>query len=62
MNPIFAAALAIQDWIDVESIALRQRNKLDEDLIWQELAPLLELKEDAFTAPRLRSLLDRARA
>lgn len=62
MNPIFAAALAIQDWIDVESIALRQHNKLDEDLIWQELTPLLELKEDAFTPPRLRSLLDRARA
>lgn len=51
-----------QDWIDIESIALRQHNKLDQELIWQELTPLLELKEDALTGPRLRSLLDRARA
>jgi hypothetical protein len=50
-----------QDWIDIDSIALRQHHKLDEDLIWQELAPLLALKEDPLTGPRLRALLDQAR-
>ena len=47
-----------QDWIDIEGIALRQHRRLDEGLIWQELIPLLELKEDEQTGPRLRRLLD----
>ena len=46
-----------QDWIDIEGIALRQHRRLDEGLIWQELTPLLELKEDEQTAPHLRRLL-----
>jgi hypothetical protein len=46
-----------QDWIDIEGIALRQHRRLDEGLIWQELIPLLELKQDEQTEPRLRRLL-----
>ena len=46
-----------QDWIDIEGIALREHRRLDEGLIWQELIPLLELKEDEQTEPRLRRLL-----
>jgi hypothetical protein len=47
-----------QDWIDIEGTALRQHRRLDQGLIWQELIPLLELKEDEQTGPRLRRLLD----
>ena len=47
-----------QDWIDIEGIALRQHRRLDGGLIWQELNPLLELKEDEQTGPRLRRLLE----
>ena len=35
-----------QDWIDIEGIALRQHRRLNAELIWQELIPLLKLKED----------------
>ena len=35
-----------KDWLDVEGIALRQGSKLDRTLVWRELKPLLELKED----------------
>lgn len=47
-----------QDWIDIEGIALRQHRRLDEGLIWQELVPLLELKEDEQAGPRLRQVLE----
>jgi hypothetical protein len=50
-----------RDWLDIEGIALRQRDRLDEPLIWNELDPLLTLKEDAESAGRLRAVLDRAR-
>jgi hypothetical protein len=46
-----------QDWIDIEGVAIRQQRRLDVGLIWKELSPLLELKEDEQTAPRLRQLL-----
>jgi hypothetical protein len=46
-----------QDWIDIEGVAIRQQRRLDVGLIWKELIPLLELKEDEQTAPRLRQLL-----
>lgn len=46
------------DWIDIEGIVLRQHRRLDEVLIWQELTPLLELKGDEQTGPRLRRLLE----
>ena len=47
-----------QDWIDIEGIAIRQHRRLEERLIWQELIPLLELKEDEQAGPRLRRLLE----
>lgn len=50
-----------KDWLDNEGVALRQGRHLQEDLLWRELEPLLELKESPETAPRLRLLLERAR-
>lgn len=49
-----------KDWLDIEGIALRQHRRLDERLIWSELAPLLELKEAPEDAERLRTLFARA--
>ena len=46
-----------KDWLDVEGIVLRQGPSLDAGLIWRELEPLLELKEDPAAAARLRELL-----
>jgi len=46
-----------RDWLDIESIVLRQVEVLDPDTIWRELTPLLELKGDAEAEPRLRRLL-----
>jgi len=51
-----------KDWLDIEGIALRQGERLDEPLIWAELEPLLELKEAPQDASRLRMLLRRAHA
>lgn len=50
-----------QDWLDIEGIAWRQSNRLDETLVWDELDPLLELKGAPEAAGRLREVLDRAR-
>jgi len=50
-----------KDWLDIEGVALRQAGCLQEDLIWQELEPLLELKESPGSAARLRAALERAR-
>jgi len=49
-----------QDWVDIRNIATRQSGKLDADLIFRELEPLLELKEDAETEQRLRKLFSKA--
>jgi len=46
-----------QDWLDIEGIAARQGARLDASLIWRELLPLLELKDDSGTEGRLRRLL-----
>lgn len=51
-----------RDWLDIEGIAIRQAARLDERLIWNELVPLLELKESPEDAERLRAILDRARS
>lgn len=50
-----------KDWLDIEGVALRQAGRLQEDLIWQELEPLLELKASPGSAARLRAALERAR-
>ncbi len=46
-----------KDWLDIEGIAVRQHGRLDESLIWEELTPLLELKEEPEAAGRLRAIL-----
>lgn len=50
-----------QDWLDIEGIVVRQGDKLREDLIWSELDPLLDLKDAAGDADRLRTPFQRAR-
>lgn len=50
-----------KDWLDIEGVALRQAGRLQEDLIWRELQPLLQLKESPGSASRLRAALERAR-
>jgi hypothetical protein len=45
-----------RDWLDIEGIVTRLGTRLDVPLIWRELVPLLELKEDAEAEGRLRNL------
>lgn len=47
-----------KDWLDVEGVVLRQAYKLDRTLVWRELEPLLELKEDVTAKPRLTRLFE----
>ena len=47
-----------KDWADIRGIVVRQP-RLDRDLIWAELIPLLELRDDSTTEPRLRALFDK---
>lgn len=51
-----------KDWLDIDGVVIRQHGQLDEALIWRELIPLLELKEDVQTEPRLRSLFEHGSA
>lgn len=46
-----------RDWADIEGVALRQAGALDEALIWEELLPLLHVKDDHESAERLRHVL-----
>jgi hypothetical protein len=46
-----------KDWLDIEGIVTRQAGKLDATLIFRELDPLLELKEDSSARERLSKLL-----
>lgn len=49
-----------RDWADIEGILLRQGSDLDLELVFAELLPLLELKEEPTdTADRLRAMIDR---
>lgn len=47
------------DWVDVERILQRQRDELNFSLIFEELRPLLELKEEPENEERLRQLMRR---
>jgi hypothetical protein len=47
-----------QDWLDVETILMRQGSKLNMQIVWEELAPLVELKEDPQILVRLQTLVD----
>jgi hypothetical protein len=46
-----------KDWLDVRGIIVRQGAQLDQHLIWEELRPLLELKDDPRIEARLTELL-----
>ncbi len=46
-----------RDWADIRGIVMRQGPRLDERLIWDELLPLLELKEASEDATRLQAIL-----
>jgi len=48
-----------KDWLDIEGIVSRNEGKLQIQLIWDELLPLLELKETSQDAHRLESLFHR---
>jgi hypothetical protein len=46
-----------KDWADIEGIALRQKGKLKTDLIYSNLFPLTELKEDPSIIERLKTII-----
>ena len=46
-----------RDWLDIQGVVSRQGRQLNHDVIWRELLPLLELKEDDLAEPKLRQLL-----
>jgi len=45
-----------QDWIDVEGVIIRQGNRLNRELVLEELRPLVELKQEPDILERLESL------
>ena len=45
-----------QDWIDIESVVVRQRRTLDWKQIFDELEPLVALRETPEVLERLRQL------
>lgn len=51
-----------KDWIDVEGVVTRQGGGFDAALVLRELEPLLELRGDSHSLPRLQAILDRAAA
>lgn len=48
-----------QDWLDIEGIIARQGQQLRWAQIWEELEPLVELKESPEILDRLRDCLNR---
>ena len=46
------------DWADVRSITMRQGRKLKVDQIWEELRPLVELKEAPEILAKLQRIFD----
>src|SRR5438105_4912761 len=54
-----AFAARDRDWADIESIVARQARQLDWPLIFNEFAPLAELREGSQAMERLHSLRDK---
>jgi hypothetical protein len=52
-----AFAARDKDWLDIEGIVTRHGHVLDRTAIWDELLPLLELRDEPSIEPRLRQLL-----
>ena len=50
------------DWLDVKGILQRQGARLDIDLIFEELRPLLQLKEEPEIESRLRKMIEEEQA
>lgn len=48
------------DWLDVRGVVIRQGGRLDHELVFRELTPLLELKGMPEAADRLRKILRQA--
>jgi len=48
-----------QDWLDLERVLMRQKDRLDTALIYRELEPLAYLKEEPGIVTRLQSLIVR---
>lgn len=46
------------DWADVSSIVMRQGRKLNLEQIWEELRPLVELKEEPEILVKLQRIFD----
>ena len=46
-----------QDWADVDAILMRQGNRLDTRQIFDELRPLVALKEEPEILDRLKALM-----
>ncbi|NOU32127.1 MAG: nucleotidyl transferase AbiEii/AbiGii toxin family protein [Polyangiaceae bacterium] len=46
-----------KDWLDIRGIVKRRGDALNRELIWTELAPLLELAGDDGQSQRLRAIL-----
>ena len=44
-----------QDWLDIESILVRQQKSIGLKLIWSEIQPLAELKDDISILEGLRT-------
>lgn len=54
-----AFAARAQDWVDIKQILVRQGNSLDFAYVYQELAPLCQLKEAPEIVPQLRALAEK---
>jgi hypothetical protein len=52
-----AFAAREKDWLDIRGIVSRQGSRLDRALVWEELRPLLELKDDPTIEERLTRVL-----
>jgi hypothetical protein len=50
-----------KDWLDIDGVLVRQAGCFDEQLVWRELRPLLDLKPSPETESRLRVLVERSR-
>ena len=51
-----------QDWPDIERVLMRQINRLNIELIFEELRPLLQLKEEPEIETRLREMIEQEQA
>lgn len=51
-----AFAARDQDWIDIRGVLIRQGKRIDREVIFEELTPLVELKEEPEILDRLTQL------